>query len=465
MTERLVCTIITKSYLAHARTLAATLAAHHSDLKLYVLLADRVDGYFDPTDEPFEIIQLEDLPDQNTIHQLCFYYTPFELCCALRGALHDYIFHHTSAESWLFLDADIMVCHSLDSIFEQLSTVSILLTPHCQTPVSLQDVNPHELNLLRAGLSNAGFLGLRRTEETQRFIAWFKERLTHYCFNDQALGEPRGLFVDQLWLNLVLLYFQEVAFLKEPGANIGHWNLYEKQLTISEENTITIAERPLLFVHFSGWDIESPTVISKYSLMYENYDNSAWSRLAKTYQQQLLEHGYETVIQYPYAFDRFNTGELISINSRRTYYEELIQGTTLETSPFESFSYFERKPYRIRSINHLQATLTQTQSELAEVHTELQKTQAYTHQLYGDFTQTKYELQNTQVALATAEQQVQRSQAEITHLSQEIARLSQENTRLSQFIAVVKASKFWQFRNFWWGLKQRFGQSEIEHID
>lgn len=472
MSERIVCTIITKSYLAHARTLAVTLAAHHPEIRLYILLADRADGYFDPNAEPFEIIPLEALPDQETIQKLCFYYTPFELSCALRGALHEYILHNTTAECWLFLDADVMVCHSLDSIFEQLATTSILLTPHCQSPVHLKDAEPHELNLLRAGLSNAGFLGLRRTEETQRFIAWFRDRLTHYCFNDQALGEPRGLFVDQLWLNLVLLYFKEAAFLIEPGANIGHWNLYEKQLTLSEENTVTIAGKPVLFVHFSGWDIEQPTAISKYSLMYENYSNPAWSKLATTYQQHLLEQDYETVIQYPYAFDRFNTGELISIHHRRTYYEELVQGTAPEGSPFENFAYFEKKPHQIRNLYHLQAALTQTQSELAGLHTEFQKANAYTHQLYGDFTQTQQNLQKTQESLAAIEQQLQRSQAELAQSQAEVARsqaeLAQsqaEVARLSQFLAAVKASKFWQFRNFWWRLKRRFGLSNIEPLD
>ena len=209
MSEHIVCTIITKSYIPYARTLASTLGEHNPNSKLFVLLADRVDGYFEPSGEPFHLIHLEYLPEQQVVEKMCFYYTPFELCCALRGMLHEYMFEQTSAQSWLFLDSDIMVFNSLDSVFEQLEQTSILLNPHCTTPVNRKYVEPHERDLLRSGLYNAGFLGLRRTNEARAFISWFKERLASYCFHDYDHYNGgiagRGFFVDQLWLNLVPL--------------------------------------------------------------------------------------------------------------------------------------------------------------------------------------------------------------------------------------------------------------------
>lgn len=131
MNEHVVCTIITKSYIAYARTLASTLCEHNPNSKLFVLLADRVDGYFEPSGEPFQLIRLEDLPEQKVVEKMCFYYTPFELCCAPRGMLHEYIFEQTSAQSWLFLDSDIMIFNSLDIVFDKLEQTSILLNPHC----------------------------------------------------------------------------------------------------------------------------------------------------------------------------------------------------------------------------------------------------------------------------------------------------------------------------------------------
>ena len=122
MNELAVCTIITKSYLPYARTLAGSLARYNPNVNLYVLLADEVDNYFDPSLEPFKFIYLEDLSEPKIVEQMCFYYTPFELCCGLRGLLHEYMLEKTDVQKWLFLDSDIMVCNPLTVIFNQLET-------------------------------------------------------------------------------------------------------------------------------------------------------------------------------------------------------------------------------------------------------------------------------------------------------------------------------------------------------
>ena len=71
---------------------------------------------------------------------MSFYYSPFELSCALRGMLHEYVLHRTAASAWLFLDSDILVCASLKPIFDQLAGTSILLNPHVTTPM---DASPN----------------------------------------------------------------------------------------------------------------------------------------------------------------------------------------------------------------------------------------------------------------------------------------------------------------------------------
>jgi lipopolysaccharide biosynthesis glycosyltransferase len=52
---------------------------------------------------------------------MSFYYSPFELCCELRGFLHDYILNHTEVQSWIFLDSDILVLRNFDEIFQQIA--------------------------------------------------------------------------------------------------------------------------------------------------------------------------------------------------------------------------------------------------------------------------------------------------------------------------------------------------------
>lgn len=343
MSESAVCTIITKSYLPYARTLASSLAKYNPDVNLYVLLADKVDEYFDPSLEPFEFIYLENLSEPKSIEQMCFYYTPFELCCGLRGLLHEYMFEKTDAKKWLFLDSDIMVCSSLTVIFNQLENSSILLTPHISIPLANNYADPDcEITYLKSGLYNGGFLGLRRTDTSKKFISWFKDRLQNFSFHDYASQEyvSRGLFVDQLWLNLVPLYFKDVDFCLEPGANLGHWNIFDRLFNKDNLGNITVDGKPILFVHFSGWDINNIDKVSKYvSVSDEEKTPSSWMEISKLYKDSLIDHHYEDFVSYPYAFNFFHNGKFITPEIRHKYYDYSRKLKETEFSPFSNESF------------------------------------------------------------------------------------------------------------------------------
>jgi hypothetical protein len=436
MVERIACTIITKNYLAYARTLAKSLIEHNPEAKLYVLLADKLEDYFKPEDEPFELIRLEELPEQEAIAQMCFYYTPLELCCALRGLLHDYIIQNTDAESWIFLDCDIMICSSLEEIFQALSNTSILFTPHCSVPRSIKNAE-QEMSILMHGLNNAGFLGLRRTEQTYQFLDWWKERLRYYCFLDSAIGDPRGLSVDQLWLNLALLYFPDFKFFNHPGANIGHWNFYERDFEINTDGNITVNGQSVLFLHFSGWDINHPELVSRHSALYQEKIDSPWIKFAVLYRDKLLQNDYEEVRQFPYSFSTFNDAIPITQPMRRGYYDELKQGTAV-TSPFSNSEYFTSKRFSLDSTHFLREELHQIYHQLAEL-------QQQNHQTY-------LTLQQTQIDFAEHQQ---KAEAEITRSHQTIEKM--EST-----IVEMENSIFWKLRNKWWKIKQRLGQPEVK---
>jgi hypothetical protein len=442
MAQRVACTIITKNYLAYARTLAKTLIEQNPEATLYVLLADRLEDYFRPEDEPFELIRLEDLPDQDAIEKMCFYYTPLELCCALRGLLHDYIIQHTTAESWIFLDCDIMVCGCLESVFQALSDTSILFTPHCSVPMPIENAE-QEMSVLMHGLSNAGFLGLRRTEQTQKFLSWWKERLQYYCFLDSAIGDPRGLSVDQLWLNLALLYFPDFKFFKHPGANIGHWNFYEREFEFDAQGNIIVNQQSVLFLHFSGWNINTPEIVSKHSPLYRDKITSPWVNFAKKYRELLLENGYEETKEFPYAFGQFEEAIPITQAMRRGYYNELKQGIAVEF-PFKKSEYFQSKRFPLDSTHFLR-------EELHDVYHQLVELQQQNHQLHLTLEQTHFSLHETHTKLQGTE----------TEFAQFQQQAEAEIARSHQTIAEMENSIFWKIRNKWWKIKQRFGQAEV----
>jgi hypothetical protein len=408
MAAQAICTIITKSHLCYARTLTESVRQYHPEMPVYVLLADRVDGYFDPSQEPFELIQLEALPDQEALQQMCFYYTLFEFCCALRAWLHEYLWQHTQVEQWLFLDADTFVTHGLQPIFEQLSQHSVLINPHYQAWQNLDGDDPLHQIVLRLGIYNGGFLGVRRCQDSAQFIPWFKSRLQKYCFDDLVPDDPRGLYVDQRWLDFVPALFPNTGLLRHPGANLAHWNLWEHPLCLQDDGGITTNSQPLLFLHFSGWQIDQPEQVSRNSWRYTQQSLPVWEKLAYRYRDRLLHHGHETTSRFPYAFGQFSTGEPIQPAMRRAYYEDLIQGSPPQGNPFELAAQFCDRAYSPgTSVRNLQ-------TELAKLRVEFEHQQQKQHHL---------------------EQSLQ--QAETT-------------------IAAMETSKFWQLRRTWFDLKGKF---------
>ena len=353
MSSIVYCTIVTKSHLAYARTLATTLAEHNPQSKFFVLLADRIDGYFNPGEEPFELITLEELTDQADIQRMCFYYTPSELCFCLRAWLHEYMLQKTTFTKWIYFDADIVVYHSLRKILDQLDNTSIILSPHLLSidnppSINVKAIRKLESYLLRnGGIFNGGFLALRRTEESKAFIKWFKEHLRMYGFDDRPMQSG-----DQFWLTCVPLYFREVSVQRDPGANLAYWNLYERTIEQDGSGKIQVNGEPLLFFHFAGFDMNTPNKISKYGIPrgLEIVPNPI-VELVKNYYCLLIENGYEETKNYPYAFAEFDDGQTITPMMRRLYFNEIFHDKARKGSPFEQHEYLLSR-LRSQAIKH-----------------------------------------------------------------------------------------------------------------
>jgi hypothetical protein len=339
------CTIITKSHLAYARTLATTLAESNSQSKLYVLIADRIDGYVDPDKEPFNLINLEELTDQDDIDRMCFYYTPSELCFCLRAWLHEYMFQKTSYKKWIYFDSDIVVYHSLNKIFQHLDSISIMLSPHLISIDPPQSINVKAIRSLESylirngGIYNGGFLALRKTEESKAFIEWFKNHLKMYGFDDRPMQSG-----DQFWLTCVPLYFREVSVLRDPGANLAYWNLYERNIEQDGSGEIKVNDKPLLFFHFAGFDMNTPEKLTKYGIPQGlRIIPGSIKELAKDYYRLLIDNGHDETKNFPYAFAKFRNGKTITPLMRRVYFEMLFHDKEFKGSPFEQHECFRSR--------------------------------------------------------------------------------------------------------------------------
>ena len=166
---------------------------------------------------------VEDCIDNSIIDEITKKYTPAESCWVLKSFLLEYLINQ-KFEYVFYFDSDIYLFGNLYEISRQMNNVSILLTPHYLIQYPTDNFTPTELTLLRAGLFNAGFIGVRNTEEARRFLHWWQAKNLAFGYNEPN----KGMCGDQRWLDLVPILFNNVKICQHKGFNVAYWNLHER---------------------------------------------------------------------------------------------------------------------------------------------------------------------------------------------------------------------------------------------
>lgn len=323
MSVRIVAgTIIAKNYVAYARVWARSFLAHHPGARVVVLLADRNDGHLDPAQEPFEILEAEALGLRG-FRQMAFRYDVMELSTAVKPAFLGRLLETGDEDVALYFDPDILVLGPVTPALEALRTANVALTPHALSPVPVDGRRPSEAAFLVSGTYNLGFIGLRRSAESARLLAWWQDRLVR----GGASAPEKGLFTDQKWIDLVPAFFEGVAIVRDPSLNVAYWNLHERGEIRSAGGRFLVGSRPIGFFHFSGFLPTRPDVLSKHQDRFELGELSRAARsLFETYAEAIGQEGYHVTARLPYAYGAFADGEPVSRAWRSTYLDAEAEG-------------------------------------------------------------------------------------------------------------------------------------------
>jgi hypothetical protein len=238
-------TAVTASHLPWARVLARSFAEHHPDAPpVAVLVVDDVVDAVDGAGEPFTLLRPADVGiDREELHRRGAMYAPMELAGSTRALLLQELLIRGGGEPVAFVDADVLVCGSLEPVADEVRAAGIVLSPHLTGPPPAP--LPLEQVLLRAGTYNCGFVGVAG-DAGARFAAWWAGHLERDCVNDPV----QGLFVSQRWLDLAPSLF-DVAMLRDPGTNVTTHNLGERAVEVGDGGP-TIAGAPLRLLHVGG---------------------------------------------------------------------------------------------------------------------------------------------------------------------------------------------------------------------
>jgi glycosyltransferase involved in cell wall biosynthesis len=307
-------TIVSNNYRHFARTLVASVRAHNADLDAFVAICDAPLASGDERDDYTEIsIHELGLPQ---FDRFTFQYTILELNTAIKPWVIAALFER-GYERVIYFDPDIKVYGSVAPILARLQDANIVVTPHLTGRLD-DGKAPTELAILQSGSYNLGFIALRRSDVTRRFVEWWQMKLRHDCVVDIA----RGLFTDQKWIDLVPGMYEGVTIERNTGWNVAYWNLNHRTVSRDDAGVVRVSGQPLLFFHFSGFTPGAGS-FSKHQNRF-TLDNVAPAvrELAADYASDLERAGIMQCRGLPYAFGRFPGGEPIPDLVRRCYRED-----------------------------------------------------------------------------------------------------------------------------------------------
>ncbi|RAP40743.1 hypothetical protein BYZ73_13295 [Rhodovulum viride] len=291
-------TICARNFLPSARLLCESLRQAHPDAVFTVYLCDRDMGY-DPVPLGMRIEPLEALGIP-ALERMIRSYNITELCTAIKPYCFLREFAQAGGEDptphVIYLDPDIEVFSPLNEVAEALDAgAQAVLTPHVLHPAERAEFEDD--HFLRFGAYNLGFIALRNTPEVAEVMRWWGRRLVDQCIIDL----PRGIFVDQKWMDLLPAFLDDVHVLRHPGYNIAYWNLHERRIH-GPEGALQCNGQPLRFVHYSGIILEDTDQLSRHSGVFHVSNSFGYGPLVQRYRARLTAPENRRLRSLPYAF-------------------------------------------------------------------------------------------------------------------------------------------------------------------
>ena len=245
--QTIIFTLCSNNYLAHAKTLRDSVMEYAPETRFSIGLVNQLDTTIDYSG--LDIIKYDQI-GYNCFEDMLSKYNIIEFNTAVKPYyLHYFFDKYGEGTKVYYIDPDIKLYSGINHLNELLDTHDIVLTPNL-TEIP-EEVDLGELASLRHGLFNLGFIGVKYSDEGLQFVNWWKKRLRNHCLIDK----PRGIFVDQKWVDIAVLYFKGMHIASHKGLNMAWWNLSERKLIESEgKYFVNNLSEELIFFHFSGYN-------------------------------------------------------------------------------------------------------------------------------------------------------------------------------------------------------------------
>ena len=251
--------IVNEAYLGSAFATRESFLKYNLEYEFYIFIHGAVSQK--------KIFQKNILSVKNYIGELKYNklnpsYSIFERSCALKTIIASEIADkNPSFTKIIYLDSDLYFVNKLSESNENDCISSIFLTPHSFSPITnVPYLN--DLTILSSGIFNAGFFEINNTEESKEILNFLNKYMYNYC--TLRRGVYPSIFVDQIYFDIIPVYFEKYKIIKHEGYNLSFHNLHERGLNIVSENWQTDMGTNLIFFHFTGIDFDKKDNCSKY---------------------------------------------------------------------------------------------------------------------------------------------------------------------------------------------------------
>ena len=323
--RRAAFTIVSANYIGFAATLMQSVAKHMTEADRYIVLADTYQE-FPGVDLSACVLECDKLGIR-LIQNMKTWYSVMEFNTAIKPSVFLYLFEQLGYDEAYYLDPDVLVLSDMTEAFFALQRHSCVLTPHVLHP--LQDGRePSDLTIMKSGVYNLGFLGLRNDVEGCRLAKWWADR----CYLNCRVDIAGNMFTDQRWMDLAPVLVSRPFILRHPGYNVAYWNLLHRAVTLSEAGEWGVNGERLVFFHFSGIAPDRPEQFSKHQNRYSPATLGEVNILCDRYRRAVLDNHWADYSKVPYGFNNYGADRCHDEVTRRWIVRSVDDGKFDSTS-------------------------------------------------------------------------------------------------------------------------------------
>jgi SAM-dependent methyltransferase len=259
------CTIITENYLPYALSLLNSISIFNNKITLHVLISDSENSVPSPN-QRLKIHSIKEMSDNEVLQALHLkYYSSNHdaFRWSMKSVFIKHLLENYNKEKVIYVDSDIHFFSDYNFLFQELDTSNVILTPHWRASNPLVDKNNFDL-LMTSGLYNAGFIGVNKFAVNA--MDWWAKACLYKC----EIDPTKGHFVDQTYLDLFHILFENVKVVRHRGLNVANWNQVECKRCLTKDGNVIINNTyPIVFIHFTASTIRG--ILSGQDSLLINY--------------------------------------------------------------------------------------------------------------------------------------------------------------------------------------------------